>query len=65
MNLIEPDYPLRDVPSRTIWHSLYDQEAGSVEISFYLGEALEPDGAYRERRSDYATFVLDAGSTNQ
>lgn len=61
MNLITPDHPLRSVPSRTLWHSLYDQESGSVEISFYLGEAPEPGGVYRERRSDYITFVLDAG----
>ena len=65
MNLIEPRHPLRGVASRTIWHSLYDQEAGSVEVSFYPGETLEPDGAYRERRSDYMTFVLDAGSRIQ
>ena len=60
MNQIEPDHPLREVPSRTIWHSLYHQEPSRVEISSYLGEAFEPDGAYRERRSDYMTFVLDA-----
>lgn len=59
MKLIGPDHPLCGVPSRTIWHSLYDQEASRVEISFYLGEALEPDGAYRERRSDYTTFAID------
>ena len=45
----------------TIWHSLYDQQAARVEVSFYLAETFEPDGTYREHRSDYMTFVLDAG----
>ncbi|MEJ2573285.1 MAG: hypothetical protein P8164_06780 [Gammaproteobacteria bacterium] len=45
MNLIRPDQPLRRMPSRTIWHSLYDQEAGRVDISFYLGETVKPDDA--------------------
>jgi len=60
MSRLGPDHPLRAARSRTIWHSLYDQESGRVEISFYLGEAVEPDGAYRERRSEYTTFVIDA-----
>jgi hypothetical protein len=47
--------------SRTVWHSLYDQQAGSVEVSFYLGEDIQPDGTRRERRSDYLTFTLDMG----
>ncbi len=60
MNQLGPDHPLRNARSRTIWHSLYDQAAGSVEMSFYLGEVLDPDGTYRERRSDYTKFVIDA-----
>jgi hypothetical protein len=65
MNLIEPNHLLRSVPSRTIWHSLYDQEAGRVDISFYLGDVIEADGAYRERRSDYTTFIIDANKRAQ
>jgi hypothetical protein len=46
------------VNSRTVWHSLYDQQAGTVEFSFYLGEETHPDGARTERRSDYLRFTL-------
>jgi Acyl-coenzyme A:6-aminopenicillanic acid acyl-transferase len=48
------------VNGRTMWHSLYDQQARTVEISFYLGEDVQADGTRRERRSDYMTFHLDA-----
>jgi len=44
----------------TVWHSLYDQEARTVEVSFYLGEDSLPDGTRRERRSDYLALQLDA-----
>ena len=47
--------------ARTVWHSLYDQQAGSVEVSFYLGEEVQADGTRRERRSDYLTVTLDTG----
>jgi len=60
MNLIEPDHRRRGARSRTVWHSLYDQQAGKVEISFYLGESIGSDGAFRERRSDYKTFIIGA-----
>ncbi len=46
--------------SRTLWHSLYDQQARTVEFSFYLGEKENSDGARTERHSDYVKFVLDA-----
>jgi hypothetical protein len=48
------------VTGRTVWHSLYDQQARTVEVSFYLGEEVRADGTRRERRSDYMTFRLDA-----
>lgn len=44
--------------NRTVWHSLYDQRAGTVEVSFYLGEEGWADGTRRERRSEYLTFAL-------
>ncbi len=44
--------------SRTLWHSLYDQQAGSVEFSFYLGEDVQADGTRIEQRSDYLKFVF-------
>lgn len=47
------------VQARTLWHSLYDQAAGSVEISFYLGDAATAGGVLRERRSRYLEFVLE------
>ena len=48
------------VTGRTVWHSLYDQQARTVEVSFYLGEKTQADGTHRERRSDYMTVRLDA-----
>jgi len=47
--------------ARTVWHSLYDQQAGTLEVSFYLGEEVQADGTRRERRSDYLTVALEAG----
>jgi hypothetical protein len=45
--------------ARTVWHCLYDQRAGTVEFSFYLGEDGRADGAHTERRSDYLKFTLE------
>jgi hypothetical protein len=45
---------------RTLWHSLYDQQAGTAEFSFYLGEKEHADGTRTEYRSDYLRFALDA-----
>jgi hypothetical protein len=45
---------------RTVWHSLYDQQARTVEVSFYLGEEAQADGTHRDCHSDYMTFRLDA-----
>lgn len=47
--------------ARTLWHSLYDQRARSVEISFYLGDETRPDGSRGERRTDYLRFALRPG----
>ncbi|MDH4309888.1 MAG: C45 family autoproteolytic acyltransferase/hydrolase, partial [Acidimicrobiia bacterium] len=47
------------VRARTVWHSLYDQQAKAMEVSFYLGDEELPDGTRQERRSDYLTFGLD------
>jgi hypothetical protein len=44
--------------ARTLWHSLYDQAAGTLGVRFYRGEDVEPDGRWRIRRSDDVTFVL-------
>ncbi len=49
-----------NVQARTLWHSLYDQQAGTVEFSFYLGEKVHADGTRTERRSDYLAFALKA-----
>lgn len=50
------------IQSRTLWHSLYDLDGLSVEISFYLGESKQADSTYIERRSEYLTFRLGAKS---
>ncbi len=46
------------VNARTVWHSLYDQQAGTLEVRFYLGEEVQADGTRLERRSDYLTVAL-------
>jgi hypothetical protein len=46
--------------ARTLWHSLYDQQARTAEFSFYLGDEVHADGTCTERRSDYLRFALDA-----
>lgn len=48
------------IQSRTLWHALYDQLAGGVEFSFYLGEQALADGRRLERRSEYLGFTLEA-----
>ena len=50
----------RGVNARTVWHSLYDQQAGTLEVRFHLGEEVQSDGTRLERQSDYLTFALDA-----
>lgn len=55
-----PDDPLREVPGRTVWHSLYDQHADTLEVSFYLGEEAHADGTRKEHRSEYLKFSLEA-----
>lgn len=49
-----------NMQARTLWHSLYDQAAGTVEFNFYLGESEDNDGRSSERRSDYLGFALEA-----
>jgi hypothetical protein len=45
---------------RTLWHSLYDQQARTAEFSFYLGEEVDAGDTYTEHRSDYLRFTLEA-----
>lgn len=49
---------IANLRARTLWHSLYDLEARTVEISFYLGDAVGADGGQGERRSGYLRFAL-------
>lgn len=49
-----------NVQARTLWHALYDQQAGTAELSFYLGEEAHAGGTRTERRSDYLKFALGA-----
>lgn len=46
--------------TRTLWHSLYDVEAGTVAFDFYLGERVRGD-ATTEVRSGYHQFSLGQG----
>ncbi|MEI8281109.1 MAG: C45 family peptidase [Armatimonadota bacterium] len=41
---------------RTLWHSVYDLKAKTLEVSFYLGEST--DGTGHVRKSPYLTFKL-------
>lgn len=43
---------------RTLWHSLYDVNAGAAEFSFYLGDDADAEGGRSERRSEYVRFAL-------
>lgn len=45
---------------RTVWHCLYDQQASTVEFSFYLGEDTKEDGTRTARYSEYLTFALES-----
>ena len=55
------DTAIANLRARTLWHSLYDLEARTVEISFYLGDEARADGSLGERRSDYLRFALQPG----
>ena len=44
-----------DPSARTIWHVVYDTDARSLDVSFYLGD--NPDGT--DRRSPYRLFRLE------
>jgi hypothetical protein len=48
--------PDADTVGRTIWHAVYDIDARSIDVSFYLGD--NEDGT--DRRSEYRTFELRA-----
>jgi len=48
-----------NVQARTLWHCLYDQQAATVDFSFYLGEKEDADGRRTERRSNYLQFKLE------
>lgn len=45
---------------RTVWHSVYDQQAATLNVAFYLGEQEHPDGSWSQRHSDYLTLGLEA-----
>lgn len=49
------------VPSRTLWYALYDLDARSVSVKFYLGEERDPQHSDKIniRYSQYFTFKLD------
>lgn len=51
--------PLMAARARTVWHCLFDLDARSVDVSFYLGDEQRTDGTIQERRSDYVRFALE------
>ena len=44
--------------ARTLWHSLYDQHALTVDTSFYRGQTAAGDGGRAGRRSPYLHCAL-------
>ena len=48
--------PDADTVGRTIWHAVYDIDARSIDVSYYLGD--NEDGT--DRRSEYRSFQLRA-----
>jgi hypothetical protein len=46
--------PDADTVGRTIWHAVYDIDACSIDVSFFLGD--NEDGT--DRRLDYQSFTL-------
>jgi len=45
--------------ARTIWHSCYDLQSRTMEVSFHLGDEAPRDGRRHERRSKYLKFGLE------
>lgn len=44
------------LPTRTLWHAVYDCHDKSLDIDFYLGES---GASEEERRSGYLHFQLE------
>ena len=47
-----------NVQARTLWHSIYDQQARTVQVSFYLRDQADADAGRGEVRSEYLEFAL-------
>jgi len=57
MQRFTDDAPRGRPPVRTLWHAVYDLDALTLEVDFYLGD--DPQGSdLRQRRSGYKTFKL-------
>lgn len=52
---------------RTLWHTIYVPEDGTMQVSFYLRDEPNPDDPARPRivRSDYLNFTLKNAKTNK
>jgi hypothetical protein len=46
--------------ARTLWHSIYDCDARSLDVKFYVGEKVSGGGNFTEQYSEYFYFVLEA-----
>lgn len=51
------------VRGRTLWHALYDCEARSLSIDFYLGEQEGQEA--NEKRSGYLSFALESADSSR
>ncbi len=49
------------VPSRTLWHAMYDLDSKTLNVKFYLGETKDPKNNNKiiTRYSDYFEFSFD------
>ena len=47
-----------NVNSRTLWYTLYDLTAGTIEVDFYLNSDVTTDGEYHEERSEVFRFDI-------
>jgi predicted choloylglycine hydrolase len=61
---VPPNVPSNEnrAPGRTLWHSLYDAEALTLRVKFYLGEKPDPSDATRVllEYTPYLEFQLEA-----
>ena len=61
VSITDESYPEpQQVPDRTLWHAVYDADALTLDVDFYLGDETPPAGPLKRkpRRSGYIHFAL-------